>query len=114
MNNHLFAGLAVLVLVVGGYVVLQSTSSTQVVVNTTPDQQVRVDNLEEQAVNRSDDEGSEVRSSTFCEVDADCGLLICSGCFSNDFLQTAPPDLACRRYEGYRCECRDNTCTAVN
>lgn len=114
MKNHLFVGLAVLVLVVGGYLVLQSTSSTQVVVNTTPEQQVRVDYLEDQEVNRSEDEQPEAKSSTFCEVDADCGLLICSGCFSNDFLQTAPPDLACRQYEGYRCECRNNTCTAVN
>ena len=38
-----------------------------------------------------------------CTVDSDCGLLMCSGCFSNTYLQIAPPDLACRTYDGYAC-----------
>lgn len=53
-------------------------------------------------------------SSTLCAVDADCGLLICGGCFNQAYLKNAPTDLACRRYEGYSCVCRHNTCTAVN
>lgn len=48
-----------------------------------------------------------------CDTDEDCGLLICSGCFSNDYIAQAPPDLACRRYEGYTCACMENRCTEV-
>lgn len=50
-------------------------------------------------------------SGKSCSVDEDCGLLICSGCFSKEYLKTAPPDLACRAYEGYRCICSAGTCT---
>ena len=48
-----------------------------------------------------------------CAVDTDCSLLTCSGCFSNDYLETAPPDLACRTYEGYTCACLRGTCTEI-
>ncbi|MBI4426780.1 MAG: hypothetical protein HY567_04335 [Candidatus Kerfeldbacteria bacterium] len=49
----------------------------------------------------------------YCQRDEDCGLLICSGCFSKDFLKTAPPDLACRTYEGYTCRCVNQRCEAA-
>lgn len=52
-------------------------------------------------------------SSTRCATDADCGLRICAGCFNAAYLKTAPPDLACREYEGYRCVCRQQQCAAV-
>jgi hypothetical protein len=48
-----------------------------------------------------------------CTNDSDCGLLICSGCFAKSFLKTAPPDLACRAYEGYECRCQQGACTEV-
>lgn len=54
-----------------------------------------------------------VTPQTLCVTDADCGLLVCSGCFNQAYLRTAPPDLACRRYEGYHCSCQHNICTAV-
>ena len=52
-------------------------------------------------------------NSKSCTSDADCGLLVCSGCFSNDYLKTAPPDLACRTYDGYRCACVSGQCLEV-
>lgn len=52
-------------------------------------------------------------NSTACVADADCGLRVCTGCFSKVYLKTAPPDLACREYEGYNCVCRQKKCTPV-
>ena len=49
----------------------------------------------------------------FCNADDDCGLLLCSGCFSKEFLKTAPPDLPCTAYVGYSCKCTENKCTAI-
>jgi len=46
----------------------------------------------------------------YCTTAADCGLLICSGCFNKEWLKDAPTEPACRVYEGYRCECVNNTC----
>lgn len=48
-----------------------------------------------------------------CEQDSDCGLLTCSGCYNQDFIATAPPDLACTVFEGYSCVCRAGTCTEI-
>ncbi len=52
-------------------------------------------------------------NSKSCTSDADCGLLVCNGCFSNDYLKTVPPDLACRTYDGYRCACVSGQCLEV-
>ncbi len=52
-------------------------------------------------------------SVTSCTADSDCDLNVCTGCFNAYYLKTAPPDLACREYEGYRCVCRKNACTPV-
>lgn len=49
--------------------------------------------------------------SKFCSNDSDCELLTCSGCFNQEYLKFAPPDLACRTYEGYNCSCVNNICS---
>jgi hypothetical protein len=54
-----------------------------------------------------------VPSSKACTSDADCGLLMCSGCFAETYIQDAPPDLPCRAYEGYSCACTRGRCTEV-
>ena len=56
---------------------------------------------------------NQISNNKFCNNDADCGLLLCSGCFSKEFLKTAPPDLPCINYEGYHCECNENKCAEI-
>lgn len=46
----------------------------------------------------------------FCQTTEDCVLWICAGCLNKDYAKTAPPDLPCRMYEGYFCQCINNQC----
>ncbi|MBC8495774.1 hypothetical protein H8D36_06480 [archaeon] len=57
---------------------------------------------------------SEVNSDKYCVSNGDCGLLTCSGCYSNTFLETAPPDNACLQYENFTCKCIDHICTETD
>ena len=100
MKNNLLIGTIVVAIIIGGYFVFQNFSTTTPTTNTTQEQQLQV--------NQPTD-----INSKFCNTDDDCGLLICSGCFSKEFLKTAPPDLPCMRYERYSCECVENICTEV-
>lgn len=52
-------------------------------------------------------------SSKYCTQDSDCGLLVCMGCYSQEYLKTAPPDLPCREYDGYACQCVKNRCLEI-
>ncbi len=54
---------------------------------------------------------SEQTENKSCKTDSDCALLTCSGCFNKVWIKTAPPDLACMRYENYSCKCVNNTCS---
>ena len=49
----------------------------------------------------------------FCNTNDECGLLTCSGCYSREFLKTAPVDLPCMVYQGYHCECIENECKEI-
>ncbi len=48
-----------------------------------------------------------------CQTNTDCSLLICSGCFNKDWIKTAPPENACLQYQGFNCQCINNSCTIV-
>lgn len=50
------------------------------------------------------------QDSKYCTKDGDCGLLVCGGCFNADWLESAPPDLACVRFSGFQCKCENNKC----
>lgn len=50
----------------------------------------------------------------YCAQDSDCGLLMCGGCFSKEYLKTAPADLPCATYNGYSCQCVKNRCLEIN
>ncbi len=54
-----------------------------------------------------------ISDNKFCNTNDDCWLLLCGGCFSKEFLKTAPPDLPCIQYEGYHCECIENKCGEI-
>ena len=54
-----------------------------------------------------------IPSSKSCDQDSDCGLLLCGGCFSKEYLKTAPADLPCTTYDGYTCQCVKNRCVEI-
>jgi len=66
-----------------------------------------------ESVNTNANTNTSVPSSKSCDQDSDCGLLICGGCYSNEYLKTAPADLPCTTYDGYICQCVKNRCIEV-
>ncbi|MBM4401894.1 MAG: hypothetical protein FJ044_01465 [Candidatus Cloacimonetes bacterium] len=112
MKNNLLIWLIVIAIIIAGYFVFQNFSTNKSATNTTQEQQLQIGNYNEEITDSEVAQQSDINSK-FCNTDDDCGLLICSGCFSKEFLKTAPPDLPCRQYEGYSCECVENKCTEV-
>jgi hypothetical protein len=112
MKNNLLIGIIVVAIIVGGYFVFQNFSTTSRTTNTSQEQQLQIETSDEEITGSEVDQPSDLNSK-FCNIDDDCGLLICGGCFSKEFLKTAPPDLPCRQYEDYHCECIENKCTEV-
>ena len=66
-----------------------------------------------QQLSQKDRPINQIPNNKFCNTDDNCGLLLCSGCFSKEFLKTAPPDPPCMRFEGYHCECNENKCEEI-
>lgn len=112
MKNNFLIGIIIVAVIIGGYFIYQNFSATPSATNTQQEKRLQI---ETSGVKKTDSkfEQQENLDSKFCNIDDECGLLICSGCFSKEFLKTAPPDLPCRRYEGYSCECINNKCTEV-
>lgn len=68
----------------------------------------------EQGSNTNANSNTNTVSSKTCQTNNDCGLQLCGGCFSNDYLVNAVADLPCARYEGYTCQCINSQCTEFN
>lgn len=56
---------------------------------------------------------NKVTESKFCQADTDCQLLLCSGCRNKEWIKSAPPDLPCRVYSGYHCQCINQQCQTI-
>lgn len=107
------AGMIPLLLLISGCMPVTSNDvGEQVVIDESSDNGV----LEQEIVveeTSSEEEVVERIGNKFCNVAEDCGLMICSGCYSREFLKDAPPDLPCLAYEGYSCACVENRCVEV-
>ena len=112
MKNYFLIGLIVVVIIIAGYFVNQNFSTESSAINTKPEQQLQIETSDEKRTD-FEVEQQEDLDSKFCNTDDDCGLLICNGFFSKEFLKTAPPDLPCIQYEGYSCECINQRCTEI-
>ena len=112
MKNKTLIGVIIVAIFIGGYFFFQNFLTTTSVTNTTQEQQLQVETSTKEITNSEVDQLSDL-NIRFCDTNDDCGLLICSGCFSKDFLKTAPPDDPCRQYEDCRCECIENKCIEV-
>jgi len=50
------------------------------------------------------------KESKTCSTNEDCSLRLCTGCFNKEWVESAPPEPPCARYEGYTCECINQVC----
>jgi hypothetical protein len=55
----------------------------------------------------------QIASQKYCQTESDCVLRTCTGCFSKDYLKTAPADFSCNKYPEHNCQCIKNRCVEV-